>query len=112
MTLTDQELNEAVARKLGYELLPTDRILPNGKPLKAWGKPPFYETNWLVPPYSTDIKAAWEIVESLATKAESIGTGPIIEISHDGSWHCKFGVIVTQAPTAPRAICEAFLKLP
>ena len=64
------------------------------------------------PPYSTDIKAAWEIVEHVGGHSSWsmywLG-GP----DEKKFWRvCIIGNEYVDAPTAPRAICEAFLKLP
>lgn len=71
-----------------------------------------------ISPYSTDISAAWEVVEKFSRKNGRSGGGPIINISHDGNWHCDFGGgdgtlgsgAVAQSETAPHAICLAALK--
>ena len=88
--MTDQELNEAVARKLGIEL-------GNLKPRD----------------YSTSIEAAWEVVEYLnKTKFHCC------QLNVDGL-NVKYGFWIGdrhsqkffgEADTAPRAICLAFLK--
>lgn len=94
--MTKQEIDEAVFQKLG-------NIQVKHPVVEAYYPP--------IPGYSTDISAAWEIVATLAADAESKGCGPMIEVSHDGQWHCKIGLVVAQADTAPMAICLAFLKL-
>jgi hypothetical protein len=88
MDLTPAELNEAVFKKLG----------------KCKHDP--------LPNYFGSIAAAWEVVEFVAKEAERKGGGPLINICHDGLWHCSIGLIITQADTAPMAIALAFLKLP
>jgi hypothetical protein len=62
------------------------------------------------PGYSTDISAAWEVVEKFTKEAELKGTGPIFDVCYDGTWHCSIGRIVTQAETAAHAICLAALS--
>lgn len=93
---TNQEVNEAVARKLG-------------------GDPPGHPEQ---PDYVGSIAAAWEIVEHLRTK----NIGILVESDQDEigknpgfSYWCE----ITNHPecsgyanTAPLAICLAFLKLP
>lgn len=58
-----------------------------------------------IPEYSTNIVAAWEVVEKIKTK--------FIEIWYDGKkWVCEIGVhdhITATAETAPHAICLAAL---
>lgn len=131
--MTDSELNEAVARKLGYEIC-TEAGHVIGKDGFAYD----------LPLYSTSIAAAWEIVEYIATKLDPngpremtkhsdgrdryVGYGFHLEHHSENArekWICTLPEIVCAPPyeemndyiqeeadTAPRAICEAFLKLP
>lgn len=57
-----------------------------------------------VPHYSTDIAAAWEVVEALRARF-------VFEMydREDGSYVVKFGQEVKRADTAPLAICRAAL---
>lgn len=105
--MTDQEINEAVGKKLGY----------------SWPPIPVYdtstgETKTIWPNYSTDISAAWEIVDLLHKKWVFVS----VEASFRG-WRCLLNSgwftelqnersIDASADTAPMAICLAFLKLP
>jgi hypothetical protein len=106
--MTPAEINEAVARKLGF----TQTAL-------GWEPPPGRDTIdyginlpvGALPDFCQDITAAWEILATLAAKAESLGTGPIIDVTHDGQWHCKIGLVVMQSDTASMAIVKAFLSL-
>ncbi len=67
-------------------------------------------TEWQYPPYSTDISAAWDVVEKFKW-AEP-------EVSYSDEQHCWYGLmnkgpgsgIAYGAPTAPHAICLAALK--
>lgn len=55
--------------------------------------------------YSTDIAAAWQVVERMRN--------PDFRLNKDGDWGCSFGGelrFVGLAPTAPLAICRAALK--
>lgn len=103
--MTDTELNEAVARKLGWAKQ------PNGQ----WNKshPLCGEVVMFAgfPDYCNDIKAAWEIMESITKESERKQCGPVVSLTHDGQWHFRVGNTIEQADTAPRAICEAYLKL-
>lgn len=89
--MTDTEINEAVARKLGVQL----------KNLKARD-------------YCHDIEAAWEVVDKIKDTYFSVS------VSHDNERHlyqCEYSgfnnpPIYATADTAPMAICLAFLKLP
>lgn len=85
--MTDQEINEVVARKLGHV------------PGKSSG----------MPDYCHSIEAAWEILEAVASR------GTHWEMSKADSGYTVFireddYPYVTEA-TAPMAICLAFLKL-
>jgi hypothetical protein len=98
--MTDQEpmskanINEAVARKLGYtEIL----------------KEP--------PDYCRSIEAAWEVLEAMNKKGYVTVERGILE----PEWQCSINwaegeqtdfLIIELADTAPLAICKAFLKLP
>lgn len=112
--MTDSELNEAVAIKLGWEK--TGSTMAATIPYEVWrrGKA---ETGGLRL-YSSDISAAWEVVEFLrqkkrSTKGRFFDYGITIQTRANSR---KFRVYVLGkvgiADTAPRAICQAFLKLP
>lgn len=101
--MTPQEINEAVARKLGRTVkCGCDCLAPVDQPDNEW-------THTIH--YSTDIRAAWDIVEDL--RAKKI----IVEI---GVWKEKVRCVIhvpgprinEEADTAPLAICNAFLKIP
>lgn len=61
-----------------------------------------------VPHYSTDISAAWELLDKT--------TSWLIGKHFEGGYFCRLvledGVYEVEADTAPLAICLAFLKLP
>lgn len=62
-----------------------------------------------VPYYSTDISAAWEVVEKLAPKEDEFR----ITRYHLQEWSCVFEFFnqsAVSADTAPMAICLAALK--
>jgi len=113
--MTDQELqdiNERVAKKLGADKQP-------GGP--CWCKRNYCDHRENYRDYSTSIEAAWEIP----------GIESIVRLD-DGRWYVRFGegtalnnyyeidiyedhkfsMPEAIAPTAPLAICLAFLKLP
>ena len=97
--ISDQEINERVARKLSF----------NAYRFKVhYGEP--------IPDYCHDIKAAWEIVEHLENNL--IVDKWERKIEHEQKdWRCfiridPYGGIAAYADTAPMAICLAFLKLP
>jgi hypothetical protein len=105
--MTNQEINEAVARKLGW-------TLSGGL---GWMSPPIYRKPDDVicqkpnpPDYAGSIQAAWEILEYLCKH----GKPPIIWMCEDGE-ACisfKYDEMVTDILPVPLAICLAFLKLP
>lgn len=103
--LADSELNEAVARKLGASTTLPDAVLADGT----------VSCHWL--PYATSISAAWQIVEFM--KDEYFSVSKCLEQFEGHRWQAQVGSLslitaktVGYADTAPRAICEAFLKLP
>ena len=103
--MNSQELNEAVARKMGQPLAFDEMIgahIADGMGIS------------LIPAYDRDIKAAWEIVEYLRERKYFVNLlmTPVlarceIHLSDTGSL-----ALVDEAPDAlPRAICKAFLSL-
>lgn len=102
--MTDQEINEAVARGLGWNLNKTGHI----------GVPPHRSMGFeSIPDFCHDIKAAWEVVEHLTKK------GLLMELifREDKKFFIVFG---SPSPskgagavqdTAPMAIAKCFLKL-
>ncbi len=90
---TNQEINEAVALKLGWFEVAEVWMCPPGS----------NEIFSKLPDYCTSIAAAWEIVE----KQEYFKL-----VYAASSWRCEMGKIKEYADTAPMAICLAFLKLP
>lgn len=111
--MTNEEINEAVARKLGWTHDHAGWWAP------VLSKPRPYATTPL-PSFCERIEAAWEIVEHLAKENEHKGCGPIIYLMHDGQWIFRIGEMgktlsenqdSAVAATAPLAICGAFLKL-
>lgn len=114
--MTDKEINEAVARKLGwYEtttVLPKDGIIQE---LPAWTKDDKFVLLKL-PDYVNSIEAAWEIVEhlqnllsvsyfvSMNCKKDKVEAGILCALTGNIAWEAE-------ADTAPRAICLAFLKM-
>jgi hypothetical protein len=115
--MTDLEINEAVARKLGW--------IDSDFPVKGWFKLEVQPGSWTYldefPAYCTDIAAAWEVVPHL----------PYFTLTTHGYLNMKDGLNITkwevrsvdasdlnniigyqaEADTAPMAICLAFLKL-
>lgn len=109
--MTDTDLNEVVARKLGLNIYPFEPHTTE--------KPCVHS----VPDYCGSIQAAWEIIQFVIDSHEkqinetghsetpsfALRMGPV------GRWHCDFGNSGDAGwyqPTAPMAIVKAFLKLP
>lgn len=95
--MTPQEINEAVARKLGVGNM--DSIVINGKLIRC----PL--------DYCNSIAAAWEIVDHIKSLAVRFD----VELSC-GQSRCQIDTldeisVIGRADTAPMAICLAFLKL-
>jgi len=110
--MTDQEINEAVARKLGW----TKKSFEGRKGF--WFKPNYNLPN-NIPYYCNSIEAAWEVVEWIRInfpeeilRLECVGNewefGPTMMCGDE-----EFISDTTngRADTAPMAICLAFLKL-
>lgn len=116
--MTDEEVNIAVARKLGWTYEQNPNALTG-----YWERgEDFFE---VLPDYCHSIAAAWEVVEKM--KPDSIA----IEHFERGygdteKWRCVFSCsspvcdcnddaeterYEATADTAPMAICKAFLKL-
>lgn len=95
--VTDQEKNELVARKLG------------------WSKRLSYIPEEPIPRYCASITAAWKIIRYCEDELPLYQ----IDLSHNrsgSSWFCTLGTKYqnnqsVEAPTAPLAIVDAFLKM-
>lgn len=106
--MTDIEINEAVAKKLGWTQHPFD----GRAGFWFWFKPNYNLPNNL-PDYCHSIEAAWEIVDKIKDTYFSVS------VSHDNErnlYQCEFSgfnsaPIYATADIAPMAICLAFLKL-
>lgn len=88
--MTDQEINEAVAKKLGIDPFSFERDANRD--------------------YCHSIEAAWEILKT------AIEYECQLTYHHwaDGTdfWEASINEQKAEADTAPMAICKAFLKLP
>jgi hypothetical protein len=111
--MTPDEINQAVARKLGWKRIKTDLFddaWVNGT-VEIDAKCGWAEYNFK---WATSIEAAWEIVEFMAKTQFPKVMYVYKEIDTEGMWGCRLGVGLdgdTWADTAPMAICLAFLKL-
>lgn len=71
------------------------------------------QTRFEYPPYSTDIRCAWEVVEKMKEKTN---TFHLVYMPVDQTWDARFRVLKETDPrdgweeTAPHAICLAALK--
>lgn len=101
--MTDQEIKEAVAKKLGWKHPPHSS--------KHWHNPKdddeLYDE---IPDYCNSIEAAWEIVQFLGN-----GKWLIFNPANTNTWVAAITDLPNssdaEAKTAPMAICLAFLKL-
>jgi hypothetical protein len=109
--MTNQEINEAVASKLGWRVAHGLGCMGVGTLIT---KPDGTISMTDVPDYCTDISAAWEIV------IKSFKSFYLFWDKCTDTWFCKWdnqrrpmeGCRYTaEADTAPMAICLAFLKL-
>ena len=100
-----RELDAQVAEKvMGWR-----HVRETGPPDDLYGQEPGRSgTVYIVPHYSTDIGAAWAVVERL----RDIDCDLTIE-SAGNQWHVSLlvGAIVGTAQAAPLAICRAALKV-
>lgn len=107
------ELNEQVARKLGWTNLHKFDVLPHllGEPNGAKSEYPNEDGIAKVPDYCGSIEAAWEIVEFIG-KTHSMSMYWLGK--EDGSRFWRVGITgkaLEDADTAPLSIVKAFLKM-
>jgi hypothetical protein len=103
--MTNQEINEAVARKLGWKSR-SQKYKETGNWATDWCPSEGHELGCEEPlDYCTSIAAAWEIVEKWDTIQ--------FERTNGGRWILvvdRNEIDAEYADTAPMAICLAFLK--
>lgn len=112
--MTDQEINEAVARKLGWEEGPGDQ----------WRRDVFDMPKHGLPDYCRSMTAACEILNRHSSIKAGDRTYQFILVWHAAGWvagwadmseaHNRiYGTEICTAwdPEIPKAICLAFLKL-
>ena len=107
-----EELDELIAEKvMGFIKLPFPGLPKFQKPTDD-GVIPLYYT----PKYSTDISAAWEVVEKILKMPSSVNIQ--CDFHSDGNYFACYihpyprdetKLIMEHAPTAPLAICRAAL---
>lgn len=98
--MTDNEINDAVARGLGWKIL--------GPEFGGWmreGK--HQEHRQHIPDYCHSIAAAWEIVDKIPAWDLVAMDGEI-----QARLYLNGKTEMANADTAPMAICLAFLKVP
>ena len=117
-----RELDAKVAEKvMGLEVFTSRQDwMQKGMPhIAEWAESVIYPAFWhpkfelatVVDPYSTDIKAAWEVVEKLGED------GWIVTLHRDFKWYCDLTWFTeddtastsVEANTLPEAICKAAL---
>lgn len=105
--MTNQEINEAVARNLGW-------IVNEYSWGFKWARDKSVQCADMMsdspPDYCTSISAAWEIVEKISLGGR-IGIHVMNKITSI-SLRTETGYYTSEAETTPMAICLAFLKLP
>lgn len=107
---TNQAINEAVALKLGWTL-----EISNHDNKRRWNNQTGFVFSELAD-YCTDIAAAWEVVEKMASEERVI---QLVYVEKFKRWFFTIGNRTeksqfdgqAEADTAPRAICLAFLKV-
>lgn len=111
--MTNQEINEAVARKLGWTRKENDVACERGHGAGGWhfcrdGKGSYF---YDPPVYSTDIKAAFEIVEEIKNIYALDCAFRLIYDIADQEWNCLVGGVCGRSDNPSTAICLAYLKL-
>lgn len=115
--MTDQEINEAVARKLGWYFCQSPAASSNQfhNPGQAYWVNREGSYYMSLPDFCRSISAAWHIVEwALSANYDvDIFSSPKYR-GDEESFTCNIANATWQAEasTAPMAICLAFLKLP
>lgn len=106
--MTNQEINELVAKKLGYS-----KDFDFGWIIPERHKDGFVVGQTTLPDFCTSIEAAWEIVDWIKKQKPSAPFRINFEIKEWGDGYLAevFGEEAEVADTAPMAICLAFLKL-
>lgn len=110
--MTDYEINEAVARKLGWKSTERKFNQPLTRPV-TWYPPGHNKPHWRnIPNYCRSIEAAWKVVEHVG-KHSSWSMYWLGGPDEKKFWRVAIlGSEYVDADTVPMAICLAFLKLP
>lgn len=100
--MTPEEINAAVARKLGWEI----QVYP--KDMVTYDRPVFAKRNGedmlFLPDYCGSIQAAWELTSTFRKWSLSFDGNHLFSWVDDDGLHC------VRASSAPEAICDALLK--
>lgn len=112
--LSDPELRKTIAEELGYILMHGYMDEASINPKDYWVTPPKGRLTSVLPNWPADIADAWELVEDMLDNNMSFSLLNLIsvpdrylmDIRQRGSARI---LLYTTAPTAPRAICEAWL---
>jgi len=105
-----RELDALVAERLGFTIKEIAGIDAGGKTVRLQRISLGNRGHKVIPYYSTSIAAAWELVEE-GRKRVSLEVEFSLFANEDGTWDAEFGMNeAVSAPTAPLAICLAFLK--
>lgn len=112
--MTDSEINEAVAIKLGWELINElvdidgfvcDQTWKRGEDIRRHAKGKVFR-------YTEEIEKAWEIMEHLhPTNCVDVFSRPAHYVAKIIG-NREVDIYMALAETAPMAICVAFLKMP
>ena len=111
--MTDQELNEAVARKLGWIEKKYDWGIKWARDSDVQCSDDMEDR---APDYCHSIEAAWEIVEWMQEKYPTEEGNGLLLWRNGDKIICELNpnleIVRGVASSAPMAICLAFLKLP
>lgn len=114
--MDNREIDKLIAEKvMGWRVFKTTEEWqkagsPTGQKITVLDQTPKFE----IPHYSTDIAAAWQVVEKMHSDGNHV---QVWRNKNNNFWrasmrfeHGKWGKYFTQANTAPLAICLAALK--
>lgn len=102
-----RELDALIAEKI-FGLILKDRFTGEEKPITSGMALRHMEKWHNIPYYSTDIAAAWTVVEKIKSKDRAIFFELVNSVNY--KWECQIGGGNAEADTAPHAICLAALK--
>ena len=103
--MTDTELSEAVAKKLGWGTCSGhEKAFNCGCHIHRIGGPFLF---------AASISAAWEVVGKILELSEGkLPNKFMLSFLNERGWDCTINGFHVIADSPARAICEAFLKLP